>query len=135
MALSLLRIFRNKKSQVSPFVFVAFSSQFPRATDLVWHQVGLLKWQVSFTLNKKKCTALFNRDGQWLETVTAMPLQNLPDQLQLSLQEKYTKKDHKQIYHVQTPNRSHYEMSSTEGSATIKLLFDLTGNIVGRLLM
>ncbi|MGY8915246.1 MAG: PepSY-like domain-containing protein [Flavobacteriales bacterium] len=135
MALSLLRIFRNKKSQVSPFVFVAFSSKFPRATNLEWHQVGVLKWQVSFTRKKKRCTALFSGDGQWLETVTAMPMHQLPEQLQQSLEEKYTEKKHKQIYHVQTPERSHYEMSLTEGANTLKLLFDLTGNIVGKLVM
>lgn len=135
MALSLLRIFRNKKAQVSPFVFVAFCSKFPGATNLVWHQVGILKWQVAFTLNKKNSTALFCRDGQWLETVTGMPLHQLPEQLQQSLEKKYTKKEYEKIYHVQTPDRSHYEMSLSEGSSTLKLLFDLTGNIVGKLIM
>ena len=65
----------------------------------------------------------------------AMPLHLLPEQLQQSLEEKYAEKKHKQIYHVQTPDRSHYEMSLTEGSSTLKLLFDLTGNIVGKLVM
>ena len=135
MALSLLRIFRSKKSQVSPFVFVAFRIKFPKATNLVWHQVGVLKWQVDFTLKMKRCTALFNSDGQWLETVTIMPMHLLPEQLQQSLKEKHAVKGHKEIHHVQTPDRSHYEMSFTEGSSTYKLLFDVSFNIVGKLVL
>ncbi|MEB8328677.1 PepSY-like domain-containing protein [Flavobacteriaceae bacterium KMM 6897] len=135
MALSLLRMFRNKGSNVSPFVLVSFSSKFPKATHVLWQQMDVLKWQVNFMLKKERCTALFNSDGKWLESVTIIPPHKLPELLLKTLEEKYKKEGQKQIYHVQTPDRSHYEMNLNKGIHTIKLLFDLSGKIVGKLIL
>ncbi len=135
MSLSVKRLFRNKRPIVNSMVLHSFNSKFPKATHILWQQVNVFNWHVNFNLKKKKCTALFNNEGKWLETVTLIPLNKIPEQLQLTMEEKYNSDGLQQIYHVQTPDRSIYEMNLNNGLYTLKLLYDLSGKIIGKMLL
>jgi hypothetical protein len=116
-------------------VLRSFNSKFPKATHILWQQVDVFKWHVNFNLNKKKCTALFNSEGKWLETVTLMPMDKIPDHLQLTIEEKYNSDGLQKIYHIQTPDRNIYEMNLNNGLYTLKILYDLSGKIVGKIVL
>lgn len=135
MSISLKRLFRYKRTIVNPMVLRSFNSKFPNATHILWQQVDVFKWHVNFTLKKKKCTALFDSQGKWLETVTLVSLDKIPERLQLTLDEKNNKEGLRQIYHVQTPDRSLYELNLNNGLYTLRLLYDLSGKIVGKMLL
>jgi len=135
MSISLKRLFRYKRTIVNPLVLCSFNSKFPNATHILWQQVDVFKWHVNFTLKKKKCTALFDSKGKWLETVTLVSLDKIPERLQLTLDEKNNKEGLRQIYHVQTPDRSLYELNLNNGLYTLRLLYDLSGKIVGKVLL
>ena len=135
MSLLVRRLFRRKRPIANTMVLRSFKSKFPKATHVFWQPVDGFKWQVNFFLRKKRCTALFNSEGQWLETISLISSDNIPEQLQLTLEEKCNKDGLRQIYHVQTPDRSIYEMNLKNGLNTLKLLYDLSGNLIGKMLL
>jgi hypothetical protein len=114
-------------------VLSSFHLKYPQATHTIWRRIDLYKWQVNFSIKKEKCTALFNSEGKWLETVTFMPLDKIPEQLKLTIEEKHNSNGLRKIYHVQTPDRSLYEMNLHDGIYTHKLLYDLSGKILGKM--
>lgn len=131
----LRRVFRNKRITVNPLVLNSFNLKFPAATHISWQQIDVFKWHVNFSLKNKKCTALFNSDGKWLETVNAIPLDKIPERILLTFDEKNNRDELRQIYHVQTPESSLYELNLNNGLYSLKLLYDLSGNIVGKLIV
>lgn len=133
MSLILKRLFGQKKTNVSPLVLRSFKSKFPAASHILWQQIDAIKWHANFNLKKEKCTALFNSEGQWLETVTLIPLHKIPEQIKLTLDEKNNKDELRQIYHVQTPDRNIYELNLNNGRYTLKLLYDISGKILGKI--
>ena len=135
MSISLKRLFRYKRTFVNPLVLRSFDSNFPKASHTLWQQVDVFKWHVNFTYKKNKCTALFNSEGKWLETVTLVSLDKIPERLQLTLDERTNKDGLQKIYHVQTPDRSLYELNLNNGLYTLRLLYDLSGNIVDKMLL
>ena len=135
MSISLKRLFRYKRTFVNPLVLRSFDSKFPKASHTLWQQVDVFKWHVNFTYKKNKCTALFNSEGKWLETVTLVSLDKIPERLQLTLDERTNKDGLQKIYHVQTPDRSLYELNLNNGLYTLRLLYDLSGNIVDKMLL
>ena len=129
------RMFRNKKPLADPRVLQSFRLKFPLATQVIWQQVDVFKWLVNFNIEKKKCTALFNREGIWLETVTLIPLNKIPKSLEFTLEEKNNREDLRQIFFIQRPEQSLYELNLDNGVFTLRLLFDLSGNIIGKMLL
>lgn len=135
MLTSIKRLFQGEKPNGNPLVLSSFNSKFPKATHILWQQIDVFKWHVNFKLKKQKYTALFNSEGKWLETVVLIPFDKMPKQLQLTIEKKHNIDGVKQIYHVQNPVRSIYEMNLNNGVFNIKVLFDHSGKTIGRLLL
>lgn len=135
MIVALKRLFRSNKPYNNVTVLNSFSSKFPKATEIFWQQIDSTKCHVKFILRKKKCTALFTSKGIWLETVTLMPFDKIPKLLQLTLEEKHSSDGLQKIYHIQNSDRSLYEVSLHNGSYNFKLLFNLSGKIIGKVLV
>jgi hypothetical protein len=134
MLISLKKLFNRKKSIVNPMPLRCFNSKFPNAKHVFWKQVDVLKWQVHFSMEKIKYSALFNSHGKWMETVSAVTLDKTPKPIKHKFQEKFKKEGNLQIHHVQSPNKSLYEMKWYNGIYVVKLLYDITGKIVGRVI-
>jgi hypothetical protein len=135
MSLSVMRLFRSRKPVANAMVLRSFNSKFPKATHIVWQQMDVFKWHVNFILRKKRCTALFTSEGNWLETVTLLSSDKIPRQLQRTLEETNNSDPLQQIYYVQTPDRTIYEMNLRNGLNTLQLLFDTSGKIIGKMLL
>ena len=129
------KLFRSRRNQVSPLLFLAFKSKFPKAKNVDWQRIDVFKWHVNFTLKKKKHTALFNNEGRWLETVSEVPLKKIPKPVQLNFEVEYGKDSIQQIYHVQTPDRNLYEMKLHNGINVLQILYDISGKTVGKLIL
>jgi hypothetical protein len=135
MSLLIKQLFKRRRPTTNSMVLRSFNVKFPRATQVIWQQVDVFKWHVNFNQNKKKCTALFNSEGKWLETVTLIPMDKIPEQLQLTMEERCNSEGLQQIYYIQTPDRSIYEMNLNNGLYTLKILFDLSGRILGKIVL
>jgi hypothetical protein len=134
MTLSIGRFFRSEKSNTNPLVLSSFNSKFPRANDVLWQQIDVFRWNVSFTLKKKKHIAIFSSKGKWLETVAFIPYKKIPKKLQLTIEKKYTINKLQEICYVQNPSKSIYEVNLKQDVFNIKVLFDNSGKTVGRIL-
>lgn len=135
MILSLKRLFKSNKPHINLIVLNSFRLKFPLAKDIVWQQIDFSKWHVNFTLKTKKCSALFNSQGKWLETVTLIPFNETPKKLQLTLEEKDYFDGLQIINHVQNSNRSFYEVELNNGLYKYKLLSNFSGKIIGKVLL
>lgn len=133
MPFSIPSLLRKKKVNASPLVSKSFERIFPEAKHVLWNQIDLYKWHVNFTLKEEKHSALFNNQGEWMETINSIPLDKLPKGLQLTFEEKYNRDNLQKVYYIQTPDRNLYEMNLDNGLYSFKILYDMSGRIVGTL--
>jgi hypothetical protein len=134
MYLKLKKLFTWQKSNVNSLTINSFSAKFPNAKHVLWEQVDVSRWQVHFSLKKNKYSALFNHYGEWMETVSVVTLDKTPEPIKHNFQKKFNKEGILQIHHFQSPNKSLYEMKWYNGIYVVKLLYDITGKIVGRVI-
>lgn len=135
MLLTLKTLFGRKKYNVSPLALRSFNLKYTNAKQILWHQVDVFQWQVNFVLKETQYSALFNSQGKWMETVSLVTLDNTPDSLKQKFEEKYNRDGILQIHHVQTPEKSQYEIKWQNGIYAIKLQYDIKGNIIGRVIL
>ena len=109
-------------------------SKYPKAAFILWKQINVFKCQVIFSMDKEDHLALFSCEGTWLETITPVPLDFTPKPVQQNFEGNYNREGLRQNYHVQMPLRSIFEMQWSNGIYTLKLVFDNTGKMVGKLI-
>lgn len=134
MPFSLPNLLRRKRRDTNPVVIKSFNRKFPKAKNILWQQIDVFKWHVNFTLKDDKYSALFNSEGDWMETITLIPINKVPEALQLTFEEKYNRDDLQKVFYVQTPAQNIYEMNLDNGLYSFKVLYDITGKIVGTLI-
>ncbi len=135
MSLSIKNFFSRKKSNVSPLALRSFNSKYPIAKHVQWHQVDVFQWQVNFVLKKNQYSALFNSQGKWMETVSLVTLDKTPEPIKHEFEEAFNGDGVLQMHHIQTPNKSLYELKWHNGIYAIKLHYDGTGKIVSRVIL
>ena len=134
MSILFKKLFTRNKANVNTLTLRSFNSKFPNAKYVIWKQVDASKWQVNYTEEKNKYSALFNCQGKWMETVSVVTLDKTPEPIKHKFQETFKKEGILQISHVLTPNKSLYEMKWHNGLYVTKVLYDITGKIVGRVI-
>ncbi len=132
---SFLKVTRTKINMPNITVASAFKSKYPKAAFVRWNQIDVFKWQVNFSLKDHDFSALFNSEGIWLETVTQLPLSHAPKQVQESFEVKYGTDGLQQIQYVKTPNSDIYEIQWSNGVIVMKVLYNISGKIVGKLIV
>ena len=130
---SYFKVTRNKRNVPNSSLGVAFKARYPRATFVRWNQVDVFKWQVNFSLKGKDFSALFNSEGNWLETVALVSLGRIPKTVQESFMQKYNPEGLQQIRHIKTSINDIFEIQWSNGIFVWKLLYDTSGKIVGKL--
>lgn len=131
---SFLNVTKKRQKNPNIAVHLAFKSKYPKAKFTRWMQIDVFKWRVSFSLRGKEYTGLFDSEGNWMETVTLVPLAFTPKNLQQSFEEKYGSDGLKQIYEIQTPNYTLFEMQWSNGIYALKLVYDMAGKMVGKMI-
>jgi len=132
---SFLKLSRNKRNLPNIAIDKAFKSKYPYTTFARWNQVDVFMWEVNFRIRAKHFSALFDSEGNWLETVTEMTLDDAPKQVQKSFNEKYGPEGLQQIQHVETSNTDIFEIQWSNGVFVWKLLYNISGKIVGKLIV
>jgi Putative beta-lactamase-inhibitor-like, PepSY-like len=67
----------------------AFDKKFPTATKTSWGKESAKEWEVDFTLDGIKISAVFFEDGKWLETEQMVKASSLPKAVSDALKSKY----------------------------------------------
>ena len=112
-----------------------FKSRYPKAMFVRWHRIDVLKWEVKFRFRAKNFSALFDNEGNWLETITGVSLTLTPKHVQESFKRKYDPEGLQLINHIKTSNIDIFEIQWSNGVFVWKLLYDISGRIVGKLIV
>ena len=125
---------QNKPKFSSPTVVTAFEFKYPNASAVQWQQIDLSKWHVNFNMLNKWYSALFDVHGNCLETITLMSLESIPEIIQKNFEKSFLKSGIIQVRQVETCDTTIYEINWTNGRSNWKLLYDVSGEIVGKLI-
>lgn len=128
------RSIRNRPKLSSPTVFNAFKLKYPSASTPQWQQIDVFRWEVNFILRNKWYSALFDSHGNWLETMTLISLEAIPKNVLNVFEKSFTISGIKNIRQIQMTNGTIYEIKWTNGVFIWKLLYDISGKMVGKLI-
>ena len=130
-----LRIGEKSRSKVpSSKVSIAFRLKYPSAKKLQWKQIDVDKWQVGFRLKGKVYWALYSSSGHWLETMNVVEYKNVPRKIQEKYNSQYGIKGLGHIYKIRTPLKTIFEFHWSNGIFKLKLLYDVKGKLLGKLI-
>ncbi len=125
----------QKKNNISSAVVVrAFHSRYPKANAIQWQQIEVSRWAVNFTLQNKWYSALFDSYGNWLDSMTLISIESIPKNVQERFEKRFLKSGIKSIHKIETPNNTIYEIKWTNGIFMWRLLYDISGKMVGKLI-
>lgn len=128
------RLVENETKLTSPTIVTAFNFKYPGASAVRWQQIDMSKWHVNFNLLNKWYSALFDIQGNCLETITLASIETIPEIIQKNFEMSFLKSGIIHIRHVETANKTIYEIKWTNGVCNWKLLYDDSGEIVGKLI-
>ena len=134
LSASLRKVVKKNRKMPNAVVRMAFKSKYPKATFTIWKQIDVFKWQVNFITKERQYTGLFDSEGNWLETINMVPLNFIPENVKQSFEEKYCSDGLRQIYQIQTPNRTLFEIQWNNDLYALKLVYDIAGKIVGKMM-
>lgn len=113
-------------------VTAAFKAKFSIAEKTTW-ELEYDNYQADFSVGKSDFSALFDKDGKWLETVTYIKSSDLPKAVKETLAKKYGevlsayKLD--DVEKVETEKTTKYTMDVIKGEETFELEIDDQGRI------
>ena len=129
------RSIQKEHQFLSPKVVKVFTLRYPYANAIQWQQIDVFRWQVNFTLRNKWYSALFDSNGNWLETTTLVSMEAVPKNIQQNFEKSFVKSGIKIIRQVDTNDKTIYEFKWTNGIFIWKLLYDISGKMVGKLIV
>jgi hypothetical protein len=88
----------------------AFHKKFPNAQNVSWGKETPSVFEGEFTLNGKRISANFDKQGNWKETETAIPNSKLPSAVKQAYKKGHKMADLKQAFKVAQPAQTVYEL-------------------------
>jgi len=131
---SLWKRFGSKSQMPGVKVNFAFSLRHPNSRQIQWKQIDILNWHVSFRSKGIINWSLYTSEGNWLETTCAVNLKDIPLRVQENYGSKYGIKELQHVYKIQMAQRTIYEVHWGNGIYDVKLLYDESGQIIGKML-
>ena len=129
---SLLRI-QNECNLSNHAVLNAFNLKYPNASAVQWKQIEASLWMAKFILLNKRYSASYDTLGNWLDTISLVSMESIPKNVQENFEKSFIKSGIKNIRQIETTGRTIYEIKWTNGIFMLKLLYDISGKMVGKL--
>lgn len=108
----------------------AFESRYSMASNVTWER-GNAGWEANFELNEKKCSAVFDDNGAWIETDTEIPVNFLPPLVASAVKDKFqgaTIEAANKIEHAS--QGSQYSAKINQSGLTKEVVFSEDGTII-----
>ncbi len=125
---------KTRSQSPSAKVQFAFRLRYPNARQIHWKQIDVFKWRVSFRSKGIMYWSLYTSESNWLETICAVSLEDIPKRVQENYRSKYSIKELQHIYKIQTSLRTIFEIQWGNGIYNLKLLYDEKGKMVGKIM-
>ena len=83
-------------------VIAAFNKKFPDATKVTWDKENAHEYEAEFYLNKVKYSANYSDTGEWLETESPYKLNQLPEKVLATFNNKHKNSKVKDVSKIET---------------------------------
>ncbi len=108
----------------------AMKQKFPNIKNMHWGKESKNEWEAEFTYDGVEMSALFNTDGEWLETETKIPTTNLPKEISKVIQANYKGQTLVGVDRIETnKNETLYEAELKSGIKIKEVVFNSDGTI------
>lgn len=120
-----------KASDVPQAVQNAFKDSYPDATDVEWEMEDSSTYEVEFEINDVDHEAIFEADGQWIETEIELKKSELPEEVTKAFKAKYPKKKIKEAVRIESYKKGVlYELEYRSGFTKKEAVFDSGGEFI-----
>ncbi|MCX6296944.1 MAG: PepSY-like domain-containing protein [Bacteroidetes bacterium] len=112
-------------------VNTSFKAKFSIAEKTTW-EMDYDNYKANFTVGKSEFSAIFDKDGKWLETDTYMKSTELPKAVRETLAKKYGELSAYKIddsEKVETEKSTFYRLEIIKGEVTYEIEINEKGNI------
>lgn len=115
-----------------------FNEKYPSAVDVVWDMENEL-YTATFNFDGINSNATFQVDGIWIETVTEISEDEVPEEISKYLEENYDNNDINFASKIETPSSTTFSINvdvtetddeDEETTSTLILIFDEEGNLI-----
>ena len=120
-ALSFLFVWRTQAQfrKIPSSVTNAFNEKYPDAKDVSWKD-KITSFQATFTQDDTETAAWFNADGSWKKTEYAVPIKEIPSNIQKRIQKsRYANWEIKDAVKVQKPDNGISYRISLSGASIL----------------
>ena len=108
----------------------AFAKKFTTAKSVKWVKENAKEYEAAFTIDGIKMSAIFNTNGAWLETETAIEIENLPTSVSTAIKTKYSDWKLMGASKIETAtNELKYEADLKKGKTKKEVLVKADGTI------
>ncbi|NOY46805.1 MAG: hypothetical protein GXO84_01055 [Chlorobi bacterium] len=130
LALALFAIIGWIQIKPAKVIIKVFKTKYPRAKFAVWQQLDNYTWKVSFVLRRQDYIALFDVNGNWLETKTYVAFVSLATNTKELFQTKYKLEELQKVLFIKKIDKTVYKFQMDSGKNPYKLLFDTSNNVI-----
>ena len=106
----------------------AFDQKYPDAEEVEW-EMEHGKWEAEFEVDEKEMEALFDENGNWIETETEMEDEDLPDAVKQTLKNQFKDYEVEEAEYLESPEYSGYEIE-LEGNKDIEVVIGKNGQVL-----
>ncbi len=119
LALALFAIIGWIQIKLAKVIIKVFKTKYPRAKFAVWQQLDNYTWEVSFVLRRQDYIALFDVNGNWLETKTYVSFVSLATNAKELFQTKYKLEELQKVLFIKKIDKTVYEFQMNSGKNPI----------------
>ena len=122
------------QSDVPEVVKEAFNKQFAGAKSVNWEYESVdIEYEAAFKWERKRMTAKFDPEGNWLETEFEINQSQLPAAVKMALKMEYADYDIDSVEKISTPERKEaYEITLEKDNVVWKLSYTASGKLLGK---
>lgn len=120
-----------QKSTLPKRVFETFNKKYPKVEDVKWEVKSKGDYKIKFELGGKKTIVEIDDDGTWEKTSIHISLNELPQEVQTTVNEQKKNSKITEIkVVVDNDGDTYYKVDLTDDSKTIKLEINKKGKII-----
>jgi hypothetical protein len=114
-------------------VMNAFKAKFPAAEKPSWEMEKEAVYEVSFKMDSSEYTAVFDKDGNWMETEVEIETATLPPAVMAAISGNYPGYDAREACRLEIPDKGAlYEVELKKGKDVLDVQFTEQGEVISK---
>jgi hypothetical protein len=122
---------KSKKAETPAAVISAFKARYPKAEKVNWGVEKPGQYEAEFLLNGVESSALFDSNGQFLESETEIKESELPEAIKTTIAKDFVGYKIDEVEKsIDSKGIATYEMEASRGNEKYEISFDSTGKLL-----